>query len=148
MMEVSAHTSELRNRLVSVALEWERVFGVEPWILSALSEYDAARLVGHTDESYRKNRLGRAALTYGSDFSYNGLRYHIKANRLSGKLDSFITRVAEARNYNWDILVWLLYDHNFRIEEAWEWEVEQYRAEFEGRSPLSPLDMRQGKRLK
>ena len=146
-MEVSDRTSELRNRLVSVALEWERVFGVEPLILSTVSEYDAARLVGHTDDSYRQDRLRRTAVTYGSDFTYNGLRYHIKANQAGSRAGSFVSRVSEARNYNWDILIWLLYDHNFIIQEAWEWEVGRYRAEFEGRSPLSVSDMRQGKRL-
>jgi len=44
---------KLRDSLVAVTLEWERVFGVAPSITSAVSEYDAACLVGHTDESYR-----------------------------------------------------------------------------------------------
>ena len=147
-MEVSDRTGELRQQLVAVALEWERVFGVEPWILSALAAYDAARLVGHTNDSYGKNHLGRAEVTYGSDFSYNGLRYQVKANRLGKKPSSVVTRASEARNYHWDKLIWLLYDHKFIIQEAWEWEVGEYRAEFEGRDSLTPSDMRRGKRLK
>lgn len=148
MTEVSSHTNELRNRLVSVALEWERIFGVEPLILSAVSEYDAARLVGHTDESYREDRVRRSIASYGTDFTFKGLRYHVKANQMRGGSASSVSRVSEARNYHWDRLVWILYDHDFTIQEAWEWEVAEYRAEFEGRSPLSVNNMRQGKRLK
>lgn len=146
-MEISARTDKLRNQLVAVALEWERVFGVAPSITSAVSEYDAARLVGHTDETYGLACAERTAVSRGCDFIFKELRYQIKANRPSGKRGSFVTKVAEARNYDWDILIWLLYDRNFILQEAWELEVAQYRAEFEGRSRLSPNDMRKGKSL-
>jgi len=42
----SPDTEKLRDSLVAVTLEWERVFGVAPSITSAVSEYDAACLVG------------------------------------------------------------------------------------------------------
>ena len=146
-LKISSRTDDLRNRLVAVTLEWERVFGVAPSITSAISEYDAARLVGHTDESYGKACVGRTAVTRGCDFIYNGLRYQIKANRPSGKPGSPVTKVGEAKNYDWDRLIWLLYDRNFVLQEAWEWDINQYRAEFEGCPRLAPADMRKGKRL-
>ena len=147
-IEVSPTNDNLRNRLVAIALEWERVFGVAPAVTGAVSEYDAARLIGHTDESYSKDCIGRTAVTRGCDFTFDGVRYQIKANRPSGKKGSFVTKVGKASNYDWDYLIWILYDSNFMIQEAWEWEVKQYRAEFENYSRLSPKDMRRGKRLK
>lgn len=146
-MEISARTDELRNRLVATALEWERVFGVAPSITSAVSEYDAARLVGHTDETYGLACAERTAVSRGCDFIYNALRYQVKACRPSGKPGSKVTKVPEARNYDWDYLIWVLYDKNFVVQEAWQWEVAEYQAAFEGRSRLSPNDMRNGESL-
>jgi len=92
----SSEQKQLRESLVAVTLEWERVFGVAPSITSAVSEYDAACLVGHTDESYGKACAGRTAVTRGCDFILNGLRYQVKANRPSGKPGSFFTLVGKA----------------------------------------------------
>ena len=36
----------LRNKLVDIALDWQENFGVAPSITSAISEYDAAMLIG------------------------------------------------------------------------------------------------------
>lgn len=145
---VSPATEKLRESLVAVTLEWERVFGVAPSITSAVSEYDAACLVGHTDESYGKACVGRTAVTRGCDFILNGLRYQVKANRPSGKPGSFVTLVGKASNYEWDRLIWILYDRYFVIQEAWEWDVDKYRSEFHERKRLAPADMRQGRRLR
>ena len=43
---------ELRQNLIRVALDWQRRCGVAPAITSAISEYDAAKLVGMSDEEY------------------------------------------------------------------------------------------------
>lgn len=137
----------LRDRLVEVALEWERRFGVAPSITSAVSEYDAACLVGHTDESFGADCLGRTSVTRGSDFTFGGRRYQVKANRPSGKPGSFVTLVGKATNYDWDVLIWILYDKRYVLQEAWEWEVNAYRTAFQTRSRLSPVDLRLGKRL-
>jgi hypothetical protein len=138
----------LRSRLVSVALEWERAFGVSPAVTSALSEYDAARLVGHSDVTFNEDCIGRTAVTKGCDFRFNGVRYQIKANRPSGKPGSFVTLVSQARNYDWDRLIWVLYDKSYVIQEAWEWECELYKTAFGSRTRLSPKDMRLGRRLR
>jgi hypothetical protein len=89
----------LRSRLVAIALEWERSFGVAPQITSAISEYDAARLVGHSDESLSKDCIGCTAVSRGADFTCQGVRYQVKANRPSGKPGSPVTKVAKASNY-------------------------------------------------
>jgi len=148
LLKASPYKEKLRDRLVAVTLEWERVFGVAPSITSAVSEYDAACLVGHTDESYGKACVGRTAVTRGCDFIFNGLRYQVKANRPSGKPGSPVTKVSEAKNYNWDRLIWILYDRYFVLQEAWEWEISKYRSEFHGRNRLAPADMRKGKNLR
>ena len=137
----------LRDRLVAAALEWQDHFGVAPSITSAISEYDAALLVGHSAESFGLECADRTAVTKGSDFSYRGLRYQVKANRPSGKPGSFVTLVAKAANYDWDRLIWILYDREYHIQEAWEWTVQAYRTEFDQKARLSPADMRRGRSL-
>ena len=143
----SPATEHLRQRLVAASLEWEASFGVAPHITSALSEYDAAILIGHSDETFSRDCVGRTAVTKGCDFVFNGLRYQVKANRPSGKKGSFVTLVAKATNYDWDRLVWMLYDKHYVLQEAWEWTVADYRMAFEAKSRLSPADMRMGRKL-
>jgi len=137
----------LRNKLVAIVLEWEKTFGIAPSITSSISEYDAAHLVGHTDESYGVACENRTAVSRGYDFIFNKFRYQVKACRPSGKPGSKITKVPQAKNYDWDYLVWIMYDKNFVIQEAWQWNVTQYKIEFEGKTRLSPKDMRNGRNL-
>ena len=42
----------LRDKLVETALEWQKKFGVAPQITSTLSEFDAAILIGMTENEY------------------------------------------------------------------------------------------------
>ena len=139
--------TELRARLVEVALEWQRRYGVAPHITSALSEYDAARLVGMTEDEYVKECVGHTAVTKGVDFRHGGVRYQVKANRPSGRPGSPVTLVAQAKNYEWDRLIWVLYDTQYRIVEAWEWGVDDYRTQFDVLKRLGPKEMRGGRRL-
>ena len=137
----------LRSRLVAVALEWERAFGVAPQVTSAVSEYDAALLVGHSDTSFSQDCIGRTAVSRGSDFACHGLRYQVKANRPSGKPGSVVTKVGKASNYDWDRLIWLLYDRHYVLQEAWEWESNAYREAFDAQAHVRPPDMRRGRQL-
>lgn len=146
MNEGGVDTS-LRSRLVAIALDWESAFGVVPPITGVISEYDAARLIGHSDASFAEDCIGRTAVSRGLDFRHNGLRYQVKANRPSGKLGSPVTLVAKARNYEWDKLIWTLYDRSFVLQEAWEWRASEYELEFHSRSHLRPADMRWGRCL-
>ena len=137
-------TTNLRNKLVEIALEWEKIFSVAPSITSTISEFDAAILVGHSCESYARDCMKRTAVTKGVDFSFNNQRYQIKANRPSGKPGSKVTLVAKAKNYDWDFLIWILYDKFYNKEEAWMWHVEDYKKRFADISRMSPKDMRLG----
>jgi hypothetical protein len=138
---------DLRARLVATALEWETKFGVAPAITSALSEYDAAVLIGLSPDQYGSGCAGRTAVSRGHDFTFQNRRYQIKANRPSGKPGSPVTKVAKTKNYDWDILVWILYNPAYEMQEAWLWEVEQYKANFDAKDRICPADMRRGKRL-
>jgi hypothetical protein len=138
----------LRDKLVELALAWERAFGNAPHITAALSEFDAAGLVGCSVERYRDCMRGVTSVRRGYDFQFDGKRYQVKANRPSGKPGSFVTLVPKVKNYDWDFLIWILYNTSYEIEEAWIWEAEPYRRAFEFVKRLGPPDYRQGKRLR
>ncbi len=140
-------TKSLRDRLVAVALEWQSRYGVAPSITTSISELDAARLVGMPDEAYSKFMQDKTAVAKGLDFEWSGYRYQVKANRPSGKPGSRVTWVPKAMNYDWDRLIWILYDVNYEIEEVWLWERDQYRQAFHDKKRLSPDDYRRGRKL-
>jgi hypothetical protein len=138
----------LRQQLISIALEWQRRFGVAPAITSALSEYDAAMLVECPEEYYSRFMQNRTAVSRGPDFVHNGTRYQIKATRPSGRPGSTVTKVPKAINYDWDYLIWINYSTAYEVIEAWQWPVAEYRNSFHEVDRISPTDMRTGKRLK
>ncbi len=137
----------LRNSLVDIALEWQKKFGVAPQITSTLSEFDAAILIGMTENEYSEYMKYKTAVQKGFDFIFKEERYQIKANRPSGKKGSKVTWVPKAKNYNWDKLIWILYDKNYVMQEAWEWDVESYKTAFAEIKRLSPEHYRKGKCL-
>jgi hypothetical protein len=139
---------DLRQKLVEIALAWQDRFGIAPHITSAISEYDAACLIGCAEDDYCRQMRTATAVRKGFDFTHGGQRYQIKANRPSGKPGSFVTLVSKPKNYEWDVLIWLLYNRRYELEEAWLWEVGPYRTAFENQKRLSPADMRRGKRLR
>ena len=137
----------MRNKLVTLALSWQKKFGVAPSITSTISEYDAAMLVGMSENEYSAYMKDKTAVNKGSDFVFNNTRYQVKANRPSGKKGSFVTMVPKAANYEWDRLIWILYDKNYVIQEAWEWGVEEYKDAFDAIKRLSPDHYRKGRCL-
>ena len=139
--------SDLRHRLVSVVLEWERVFGNAPSVTSAVSEYDAAMLLGMSEDDYSRSMRGTTAVQRGFDFIFNGSRVQVKGTRPSGKPGSNITKVPSANNFDWDQLIWVSYNPLFEIQEAWLWEVREYEVAFRDIKRLSPAHVRKGKSL-
>jgi hypothetical protein len=137
----------LRRRLVDLALEWQEKYGVAPSITSSVSEYDAAMLVGMTEDEYSHYMQDKTAVAKGHDFIFNGIRYQIKATRPSGKQGSKITNVPNAKNRNWDKIIWVLYDKEYEMIEAWEWDIEAYNSAFQHNQRLSPKHYREGKCL-
>lgn len=139
--------SSIRDQLVQLALKWQHEFGVAPPITSTVSEYDAALLLGMPEKDYSAFMQTQTAVQKGFDFIYQGVRYQIKANRPSGKAGSFVTMVPKAKNYDWDVLIWILYTKEYEIAEAWAWEVDDYREAFDGIERLSPNHYRKGRNL-
>ena len=139
--------NDLREKLVEAALAWEWTFGIAPSIISALSEFDAAMLISCSAEDYSASMCGATAVQKGHDFTFNSSRYQVKANRPSGKPGSFVTLVPKAKNYDWDFLIWLLYNPQYEVQEAWLWEVAAYKTAFDSVKRLSPFHYRKGKRL-
>ena len=137
----------IREKLIEIALEWQEKFGVAPSITNSISEYDAAKLVGMSEKEYSDFMQNMTAVNKGFDFIFNGIKYQIKANRPSGKPGSFVTKVPNAKNYDFDKLIWILYNKDYEIQEAWEWDVNDYQQAFNSKNRISPDDMRKGKLL-
>lgn len=137
----------LRQKLVDTALEWQRSFGIAPAITSALSEFDAAIILGCEPCDYATCLKGRSAVSKGHDFTFNGWRYQVKANRPSGLPGSKVTLVPKAKNLEFDYLIWILYNTEYVISEAWQWDRESYSVAFGDRNRLAPSDYRKGKKL-
>ncbi len=137
----------LRDKLVSIALEWQEKFGIAPQITTPISEYDAAMLVGFPEQDYSDYMQDKTAVNKGFDFIYKDIRYQIKGNRPSGKPGSKVTWVPKATNYDWDVLIWVLYDKYYVVQEAWQWDVNLYKEAFHNKKRLGPNDYRQGQQL-
>ena len=120
-------------------------YGIAPSITSAISEFDAAvTLIGMTEEDYGVSLRHATAVQRGFDFTFQGLRYQVKGNRPSGKPGSKVTLCAKAKNYDWDRLIWILYDRAYVIQEAWMWEVGPCRSDLHEVARISPAHMRKG----
>ena len=140
-------SNTLRKNLISIALEWQERYGVAPQITTPISEYDAAMLVGMPEQEYSDFMQDITAVNRGSDFTFNNTRYQVKGNRPSGKPGSKITMVPKATNYDWDSLIWVMYDKHYAIQEAWQWDVDEYKEAFHEKKRLNPNDYRKGKQL-
>jgi hypothetical protein len=100
MTDPGGKAAQLRAELVRVALAWQDHFGVAPHITTAISELDAAMLVGVSEEEYCADGETRTAVTKGKDFTHGGVRYQITANRPSGTKGSKVTLVSLKRKLN------------------------------------------------
>jgi hypothetical protein len=138
----------LREELINISLRWQDKFGICPAITCAVSEFDAATLIGMPEQVYAEFMKDRTAVSKGYDFIFNGTRYQIKAHRPSGKKGSNITNAGKAKNYDWDKLIWIRYDRAFNLVEAWSWNREDYIRSFDDQKRVSPADMRLGIKLK
>ena len=52
--------------------------------------------------------------------------------------------VPKASNYLWDKLIWILYDQHYIMQEAWEWDVENYKQEFDGKAGFHQTIIEEG----
>ena len=135
---------KLRDKLADIALQWQASFGVAPSITSSISEYDAAMLIGMSEKEYSNYMRDKTAVAKGTDFVYRNIRYQVKANRPSGKKGSKVTMVPKASNYEWDRLIWILYDKDYVMQEAWEWYMKDYKMAFENKKDYLPKTTEKG----
>ncbi len=143
--ECEAPSMTFRDELVRIALAWQDAYGIAPSITSAVSEYDAAvTLLGMSEKEYGASMKLATAVGRGFDFQFKGERFQIKANRPSGKPGSAVTLVPKVRNYDWDQLIWILYNRDYEIQEAWKWSREAYQREMHRLPRISPSHMRRG----
>jgi len=143
----SLEDDQLRDLLAQIALEWEKRFAVAPHITADIAEYDAAKLVGTSIRIGKGRTSTDTAVIKGMDFLNKGERCQVKSNRPSGKPGSPVTLVGKASNYDWDKLIWILYNREYKIEEAWQFKRDHYKKCFELKNRLSPQDMRKGSKL-
>jgi hypothetical protein len=145
----NSEAADLRRRLVQVALDWESHFGVTPSVTTAVSELDAAMLVGMKEDTFCADGRLRTAVSKDTDFVCDGIRYQVTANRPSGKKGSPVTLVSQKtekkRAFGWDRIIWILYNRYYVLQEAWEFTAEEYRINFGGLNRLSPDHMRRGR---
>ena len=130
--------------ILIVATAKLQIFGDLP---KGLSPFLQAQLNFLSDTNNSEYMKDKTAVSKGADFVYKNTRYQVKANRPSGKKGSRVTMVPKASNYEWDKLIWILYDKEYEIQEAWEWSVQDYKLDFDNKKRLSPDDYRKGKCL-
>jgi hypothetical protein len=135
----------LRDRLCGVASKWQEKYRVSPSIMSAISEYDAARIIGMSEEEYAGRERG---ITSGFNFIYNDRRYRVlgRRERRSERPESIVIR-ERPRHYKWDYFIWILYNESYVIREVRLWEVASYEEYFEQKDRMSLRDMRLGENL-
>jgi hypothetical protein len=139
---------QLRNLLVKVSLEWEKRFAVAPRVTGDLAEYDAAKLKGTSLRIGKGRDVSDTAVKKGADFRYRNKGYQVKGNRPSGKKGSPVTLVTKAETDDWDMLIWILYNEEYRIQEARQFSYSLYHKLFKNKKRLSPQDMRLGRQLR
>jgi hypothetical protein len=147
IVTIVAVNDNLRDRLVSTALEWQHRYGNAPAVTGALGEYDAAMLVGCNEREYRTQMQTRSVVAPDYDFEHQGRRYQVKATRPSGRRGSEVTKVPRPGDHGWDFFLWLNYDERYDLKEAWRWRMSRFRSRLGHKTRLSPSDLRQGTQL-
>lgn len=135
-----------RPRLVEMAFDWERRFGVAPVPLSWISEYDVVRLLGLFDDSFAFHCVRFMVVTDG-DVTVGKTRFSVNADRPDVRPAAYLTQVAHSSGYGWDKLYWMLYDKQYELCEAWELPIFDRDQDLDERLRLTPADLRRGTRL-
>lgn len=100
-------------------------------------------LLGMSVAQYSEAMQDATAVRKGFDFEFPvGTRIQVKANRPSGKKGSDPSKIGKPKNLDWDVLIWILYDTQYRIVEAWRWHRELYEIECHSLPYLRPTHFR------
>jgi hypothetical protein len=151
MPDQAKSVGTVRDQLGQTALEWEQHFGFFPGqagITAAISEYDAAMMLGHDEAGYIASIEGRSSVGRGHDFLFEGKRIQVKANRPSGRPGSAVWNAGpKVKTDGWDVLIYILYDKNYSVKEAYQFSADGYERMFSDKKALLLEDMRKGIRL-
>ena len=142
----------IRDQLVQMILKWEYLFGFFPGqagITAAISEYDAAiKILKHSETEYKASIAGRVAVSRGYDFIFNNKRIQVKANRPGRHRGATVWNAGKkVKTDGWDTLIYILYDEDYEIQEAYQFDSETYERKFSDRTSLRLEDMREGENL-
>jgi hypothetical protein len=140
------NVESLRDRLCEVASKWEEKYRARLSIISAIAEFDAARIIGLSEEEYvERERGGR----FSSGFIFREMRYRVMGTQRKelGERPGSTVIHKKPTNYDWDYLIWIRYNKLFVIEEVWRWNVVAYKEYFHQRDSMTLNDMRLGENL-
>ena len=141
----------IRDQLVQLVLEWEERFGFFPGqagITAAVSEYDAAMMLGHNEAEYIISVAGRSPVGCGHDFVFKNKKIQVKANRPGGRSGDTVWNAGPKMiTGGCDILIYLLYNKDYVVQEAYQFDCNEYEEMFSNKKSLRLEDMRKGKRL-
>jgi hypothetical protein len=145
------NTMTIRNQLVQIVLEWEKRFGFFPGqagVTAAVSEYDAAMRLGLDETEYIASTRGRSSVGRGYDFLFKNKRIQVKANRPSGRPGSAVWNAGpKVKTDGWDKLIYILYDKDYEVIEAYQFDCNTYEKMFSNKKKLRLEDMRKGDKL-
>jgi len=141
-----------RDQLVQIILKWEDLFGFFPGqagITAAISEYDAAiNILKHSETEYKASIKHRTAVSRRFDFEFNNEKFQVKANRPGRHRGATVRNAGKkVKTDGWDILIYILYDEDYKIQEAYQFDSETYERKFSDRTSLRLEDMREGENL-
>ncbi len=141
----------IRDQLVQTVLKWENMFGFFPGqagITAAVSEYDAAMMLGHNEAEYIISIAGRGPVGRGHDFVFEKKRIQVKANRPGGRPGDAVWNAGpKVKTDGWDILIYILYDKDYVPQEAYKFDCDTYERLFSDKKSLRLDDMRKGNKL-
>jgi hypothetical protein len=147
----SEDTMSIRDQLVQTVLKWEEMFGFFPGqagVTAAVSEYDAAMILGLSEAQYARSVDGRSSVGRGYDFMFKDKRVQVKANRPSGLPGSAVRNAGpKVKTGPWDIFIYILYDKDYAVQEVYQFDPDMYETMFSNKEKLRLEDMRKGHRL-
>ncbi len=142
----------MRDQLVKIALQWEERFGFFPGqagITATVSEYDAAMMLGLSETGYINSVKGRSSVSRGHDFVFENKKIQVKANRPSGLPSSNVWNAGKkTKKIGWDILIYILYDKDYVMREAYKFDRNLYERMFSNKESLRLEDMKKETRIK
>ncbi|MBF0180503.1 MAG: hypothetical protein HQM03_10825 [Magnetococcales bacterium] len=146
---VIAPGNQLRNDLLVVGRRWQEQFGMTPINYAVIAVYDAAMLVGMTEEQFAEYMQERV-LSVGreADFVFERKRYLVKAYRQTDTGGGNRVRyVPKAQHMQWDLLVMILYDAELIVMGAWRMTWDEYIAHCDNKEKLTLEDYQKGERI-